>query len=101
MKLGEVVRTFYRGDESVEVKIGTRFVMNSVALSRALAMGGVGFAVLDNVLALDDVRLGRLVRVLPDWSLAPLQVHAVTDTRLLPARTRLFVDFLKARLREP
>jgi DNA-binding transcriptional LysR family regulator len=75
--------------------------MNSVALSRALAVGGVGLAVLNNVLALDDVTLRRLVRVLPDWRLAPVQVHAVTETRLLPARTRLFVDFLKARLREP
>jgi DNA-binding transcriptional LysR family regulator len=53
------------------------------------------------VLALDDVTLRRLVRVLPDWCLAPVQVHAVTETRLLPARTRLFIDFLKARLREP
>jgi hypothetical protein len=29
-----------------------------------------------------------------------LQVHAVTETRLLPERTRLLIDFLKARLRE-
>ena len=43
----------------------------------------------------------RLVRVLPDWSLAPVQVHAITETRLLPARTRLFIDFPRARLREP
>jgi hypothetical protein len=28
-------------------------------------------------------------------------VHAVTETRLLPARTRLFIDFLKVGLREP
>jgi DNA-binding transcriptional LysR family regulator len=98
---GEVARTFHRGDESVEVKVGARFSMNSVALSRALAIRGAGLAVLDNVLAQDDITLGRLVRVLPDWSLAPLQVHAVTDTRLLPARTRLFIEFLKARLREP
>ena len=75
--------------------------MNSVALTRALAIRGAGLAVLDNVLAQDDITLGRLVRVLPDWGLAPLQVHAVTDTRLLPARTRLFIEFLKARLREP
>src|SRR6267154_2495624 len=100
-RLGEVARTFHRGDESVDVMIGTRFAMNSVALSRALAVGGVGLAVLNNVLALDDVTLRRLVRVLPDWRLAPVQVHAVTETRLLPARTRLFIDFLKARLREP
>jgi DNA-binding transcriptional LysR family regulator len=97
---GEVVRTFYRGGESVDVKIGARFAMNSVALSRALAIRSAGLAVLDNVLVFDDVTLGRLVRVLPEWSLSPIQVHAVTETRLLPARTRLFIDFLKARLRE-
>ncbi|CAG4886671.1 LysR family transcriptional regulator [Paraburkholderia gardini] len=100
-RLGQVARTFYRGDESVNVMVGTRFAMNSVALSRALAIQGVGLAVLDNVLALDDVTLGRLARVLPGWSLAPVQVHAVTETRLLPARARLFIDFLKVRLREP
>ncbi|MES2106273.1 MAG: LysR substrate-binding domain-containing protein [Pseudomonadota bacterium] len=80
--------------------VSTRFAMNRVALSRALAVRGVGLAALDNVLAQDNVTLERLVRVLPDWRLAPILVHAVTDTRLLPARTRLFIDFLKARLRE-
>jgi len=25
-------------------------------------------------------------------------VHAITETRLLPARTRLFIDYLKARM---
>ena len=64
---GEVARTFYRGDESVDVMIRTRFAMNSVALNRGLAIQGVGLAVLDDVLARDDVTLGRLLRVLPDW----------------------------------
>jgi len=78
--------------------IASRFRMNSVGLSRALAMSGVGIAVLDTELAREDVASGRLRRVLPEWSLAPVQVHAITDTRLLPARTRLFIDFIKARL---
>jgi DNA-binding transcriptional LysR family regulator len=99
-RLSEVPRTFYRGEESVDVQVATRFAMNSVALSRALALHGVGLAVLDNVLAQEDLASGRLVRVLPDWSLAPIQVHAVTETRLLPARARLFIEFLKTRLRE-
>jgi len=100
-RLGRAEGTFYRGGESVSVTIGTRFAMNSVALSRALAIQSVGLAVLNHVLALDDVQSGRLVRVLPDWHLAPVQVHAVTETRLLPARVRLFIDFLKAQLSEP
>jgi DNA-binding transcriptional LysR family regulator len=75
--------------------------MNSIVLSRALALQGVGLTVLDDVLALNDVRLGRLVPVFPGWSLSPAQVHAVTETRLLPARARLFIDLLKARFAHP
>lgn len=95
---GEVRRTLYRGKETVEVMTTTRFAMNSVGLSRALASEGVGIAGLDSQLARDDVALGRLVRVLPEWSLSPVQVHAITETRLLPARTRLFIEFLKTRM---
>ncbi|WP_394781866.1 LysR family transcriptional regulator [Undibacterium sp.] len=90
-------KTLYRGDESVEVTVNTRFAMNSVGLSRSLAKLGVGIAVLDTELAREDVASGQLRRVLPDWNLAPVQVHAITETRLLPARTRLFIEFIKAR----
>jgi DNA-binding transcriptional LysR family regulator len=71
-----------------------------VGLGRALALLGVGIAVLDGELTREDVAMGRLRRVLPDWSLSPIQVHAITETRLLPARTRLFIDFLKAQMEE-
>nr|WP_314544031.1 hypothetical protein [uncultured Massilia sp.] len=30
-----------------------------------------------------------------------MQVHAFTDTRHLPARTRLFIEFLRERLGQP
>ncbi|MFK2874032.1 LysR family transcriptional regulator [Dyella lipolytica] len=94
------LRTFHRGDERVDVTVESRFVMNSVGLSRSLAVTGVGIAALDSELTRDDVAMGRLRRVLPDWSLSPVQVHAITETRLLPARTRLFIDFLRTRLQE-
>jgi DNA-binding transcriptional LysR family regulator len=92
-------RTFHRGEEGVDVMIASRFRMNSVGLSRALAVSGVGIAVLDSELARDEVASGRLRRILPDWSLTPVPVYAITDTRLLPARTRLFIDFIKARMK--
>jgi DNA-binding transcriptional LysR family regulator len=96
VRQGDVWRTLYRGEEAVDVMISTRFAMNSVGLGRVLAAQGLGIAVLDTELARDEVAAGRLVRVLPEWSLAPVQVHAITETRLLPARTRLFIEFLKA-----
>lgn len=99
-KQPSVVRTLYRADEKTDITVASRFVINSVSLSRALAVLGVGIAALDTELTRDGVAAGRLCRVLAGWSLAPVQVHAITETRLLPARTRLFIDFLKRRLQE-
>ncbi|MEO9089648.1 MAG: LysR family transcriptional regulator [Rhodanobacter sp.] len=94
----DVSQTLHRGNEQVEVKLDARFVMNSVGLSRSLAILDVGIAALDTELAREDVAAGRLRRVLPGWNLTPVQVHAITESRLLPARTRLFIDFMKERL---
>jgi len=65
---------------------------------RLLAEGGSGIAVLSHALARDAVNAGRLVQVLPGWTLPPLPVHAVMSSRLQPASVRAFVDFLAARL---
>ncbi len=95
---GDVSQVLYRDDTAVQITTTTRYVMNSVGLSRSLAAHGVGIAALDSELARDHVASGQLVRVLPEWNLSPVQVHAITDTRMLPARTRLFIDFVRARL---
>jgi DNA-binding transcriptional LysR family regulator len=97
----EVWKRLYRGDEAVGVLVNARWAMNSVGLCRSLAMQGAGVAVLDSELARADVEAGRLRRVLPEWELEPVQVHAITETRLLPARTRLFIDFLKTHWQQP
>jgi DNA-binding transcriptional LysR family regulator len=46
----------------------------------------------------DALASGRLVRVLPQWAMAPLPVHAVTSSRLQPASVKAFVAFLADRL---
>ncbi len=94
------VKILYRGDESAEIKVLTRFAVNSVGMARVLAALGMGIAVMHTELARDEVVSGRLRRVLPDWSMAPLMVHVVTATRLLPARARLFIEFLKTRMQD-
>jgi DNA-binding transcriptional LysR family regulator len=63
-----------------------------------LAVNGVGIAGLDPRIALQHVQAGRLQRVLADWRLEPVPLHAITDTRHLPARTKLFIAFLMQRL---
>ena len=60
------------------------------------AAGGTraGCRVLTPELARDALASGRLVRVLPQWTIAPLPIHAVTSSRLLPASAKAFIEFL-------
>jgi len=46
----------------------------------------------------DDLASGRLRRILPQWHGTPVPVYAVTETRLLPAKTQCFIEFLRERL---
>ena len=94
----DIWRRLYRGDEVVEVEAQGRYGTNSAALSLTLAANGLCVSALDPLLAQQEVQAGRLQRVLPDWHMEPILVHALTDTRHLPARARLFIDFLKLRL---
>lgn len=94
----DIWRKMYRGDEVVEVQAQARYVTNSASLAMSLAANGLCIAALDPLMARQEVQVGRLQRVLCDWHMEPVQVHALTETRHLPARTRLFIDFLRQRL---
>lgn len=87
-----------RSDAAVEVEAGGRFQLNSVGMMRRLATLDMGIVVLADAMAADDVATGRLRQVLPDWQGPPVPVYAVTETRLLPAKTQRFIEFLHERL---
>ncbi|MNW05765.1 LysR substrate binding domain protein [compost metagenome] len=43
----------------------------------------------------DDLVAGRLIPVMTDWKLPPMSVNIVYQhRRLVPAKTRAFIDFL-------
>ncbi len=86
------------GTATETISVGGRFQLNSVGLLRRLATLELGVVVLVDALAEEDVAAGRLVRVLPDWQAPPVPVYAMTETRLLPAKTLRFIEFLKERL---
>ncbi len=61
----------------------------------AAALHGLGIAGLPSFVAEDALREGALERVLPEWRLFDVVLYAAMPTRKhLPARTRVFVDFL-------
>ena len=72
---------------------------NSPALQRELAVNGMGVVALADVLVTQEVASGKLEQVLPEWSLPKLTVWCVTSgRRLLPAKTRAFMELLQATL---
>ena len=87
-----------RGEETVEIEIGGRFAVNNIGMVQRLAMLGVGIGAIDAMIARESVQSGHLQLALPEWSLPPVPIFALTATRLLPAKTYMFIDFLAEHL---
>lgn len=92
------VWTLHDAAATVDVAVGGRFRLNSVGMIRRLATLDLGIAVLAEEIVADDLADGRLHRVLPQWQATPVPVYAITETRLLPAKTQRFIEFLRERL---
>jgi len=90
--------TLRSADVSVDVRVGGRFQLNGIGLMRRLATLGQGVAVLAGEIAAEDVAQGRLKRILPAWEGPPAPVYAMTETRLLPAKTQRFIEFVREHL---
>ena len=72
---------------------------NAPDLLLRLALAGVGVTAVSDFFALPHLQAGTLRRLLPDWCLPPEPAWAVfPGRRLLPVRTRLFIDALDAAL---
>ena len=91
-----------RGDERWEGVPPGRATANSPELLMRMALEGAGIAVINDHFALPYLRRGELVQVLPDWRLPPVSAWAVfPGRRLMPTRTRVFLDALAAKFTGP
>jgi len=76
-----------------------RVAANSPELLIRLACAGAGIAAVPDFFAQPFLQRGELRRVLPDWRLPSHPVWVVFPGRkLMPAKTRVFVDMLQAAL---
>lgn len=69
---------FARGTEVRTIDLKSHSVMNITIAIRTAVMAGRGFTILPDFLVQDDLSEGRLVRLLPDWSLRKGGVYTVT-----------------------
>jgi DNA-binding transcriptional LysR family regulator len=71
---------------------------NDIELNYRAALEGLGIAGLPSFMVAQALRAGRLERVLPEWHLRRLRLYAAVPTRRhLPARTQVFIEFLRDR----
>jgi DNA-binding transcriptional LysR family regulator len=95
----ERIWTFSRQRRRRSVETQWRAVVSSIGMLRELVLGGAGIGMLNEILCRNDIRTGRLVRVLPDWDGPPLHATAVLPSRhLVPRRSRVFLDFISREL---
>ena len=92
------VWTMTNGKRSVAVDVSGPIRCNNFGFMRQLALGGLGIATLHEPMVEADERAGRLQRVLPGWWMLETPAIALTSTRLLPAKTRLFLDMIDQRV---
>lgn len=81
--------TIRQRKETVEIAVGSRFLLNSIGMIRRR----------QSISASNRCQRRRRRRVVPTWQVQPVPVYAVTDTRLLPAKTPRFMQFLDEHLR--
>lgn len=68
--------------------------LNNVSWLKRFALSGLGLASLSQGLIRAELDAGLLVPILTDWVLPSVEVYALTESRLLPARVRVFLDYL-------
>ena len=84
--------TWHFGEVAVRVRGSTR--SNFGEALRSAALLGHGIAMHPIYMVDEDLRTGRLLRVLPDWEPTRLCIHAIYPRRDAPARVRSLIDFL-------
>ncbi|MDH0734806.1 LysR family transcriptional regulator [Achromobacter xylosoxidans] len=82
------------GAETTSIRPAPLVETNSRAVIRDLVMQDMGIGPIGQTQADALEQSGRIQRVLPGWELEPQPLYVLTTTRLLPARVRVFVDFI-------
>ena len=89
-------------EETVDVPISGRLNANSLTFLRSMAVAGQGIILVPQWLVYDDLKHGRLVPILEDFSLhlTGIPINAVfAHGRHLAPKVRAFIDFVAERMK--
>ena len=81
--------------DTITVSVAGRMEVNSPQVARAACLSGLGFAIIPDFVVAKDIAEGRLIPVFDDWMPKDSGIFAVyPHRRYMPAKVRVFVDFL-------
>lgn len=91
---------FVSGSETLRAQVPDTYLVDDGDTAHELALHGAGITQKSIWDVGDDIQAGRLVRVLPALQIPASPLHAVyPHSRHLAPRTRVFVEYLRDRLR--
>ena len=89
------VLDFKRGHEKYSMQIAPSVESNDGQIIRELALADGGILIQPLYVVDDDIAAGRLIPMLEDWDLPQLTINAAfQERRYMPAKTRLFIEYL-------
>jgi DNA-binding transcriptional LysR family regulator len=94
--------SFKKGDSVVSVEVAGRINTDSGPGVITSVMTGLGIATVSSAMCGPELKAKQLVPLLRDYTMDPVDVHAVFPGGPHPsAKVRTFVDFLAERLKDP
>lgn len=94
--------TLVNGEQTYEVGRPCRFASNNLSAVVDVILAGGGIGMVTEFMVACDIRQGKLVRILPEWSLRAGDINAVYAARQnLPPRLALFIDHLSKSMNPP
>ncbi|WP_162042188.1 LysR substrate-binding domain-containing protein [Undibacterium sp. YM2] len=90
---------FMRGEEKYQAQVRHRLQLNDAEALLVAALNGIGVAYIAEDLAREDLRSGRLVKILPDYETPSRPVHLIyhPDRRQTP-KLKSFIDTVVSEL---
>jgi DNA-binding transcriptional LysR family regulator len=87
-------------DGKSDVSVSGAFQSDNSLIVRQAVLAGQGIGLLGEALVMNDIRSGRLYRLLPDYAVRRRPAFVVYPSRrFLPQRTRVVIDFLVQRFK--
>lgn len=86
---------FYSDEKEESIEVNGHFITDNVDALYEYALLGGGIVRLSGFMIGEDIKAGRLVPILQNYSIKKQQIHAIFPHRkYLPAKVRVLLDFL-------